>query len=106
MGVVVRSSSTNCRSAPTLKLWSPAIQVKFSITCQMFCLKSNPASCEAKKGPPKSATPVILMAGPLPERALVMRDWCRRANCTRTSFSFVAPKGAHQLRRGRVHRVE
>ena len=44
-GVVARASFTNCRSKPALKLWFPRRTVKLSITCQMFCLKSNPASC-------------------------------------------------------------
>ena len=80
------------RLAPALRLWRPRIQVKLSTSCQIFWLKSKPRLWVPSSGDPKLATPLTMTAGPTPAPSLAVRNWCRRANCSRSSFRRSEPK--------------
>ena len=82
----------NCRLAPALKLWRPRSQVKLSTTCQIFWLKSKPRLWVPSRGDPKLATPLTSTAGPVPAPSLAVRNWCRRANCNRSSLRRSEPR--------------
>ncbi len=83
----------------------PRIQVKLSETCQIFWLKSKPALWVASSGQPKFAIPLTTIAGHAPAFSLVVRNWCRRANCTRSSFRRFDAERGDQLDGSRVHAV-
>ncbi len=65
--------------------------MKLSETCQIFWLKSKPALWVASSGQPKFAIPLTTIAGQAPAFSLVVRNWWRRANCTRSSFRRFTP---------------
>ena len=61
------------------------------MTCVMPWLKSNPTELPSPiRAPPNSALPDTVTAGPSTEMPCV-RNWCRRAYCTRSSFSIEPP---------------
>ncbi len=83
-----------CTSKPALTLCDPRTYVTLSITCQMFCLKSNPALPwpVPDHGPPNPiAGELIVIAGPVPESALATELWWRCAYCARNSLSRFDP---------------
>ena len=75
-----------------MTLWRPRNQVKLSETCQIRWLKSKPPFCAPSSVQPKLAIPLTVTAGHVPAPSLSVRNWWRRANCTRSSFRRVAPK--------------
>ena len=89
-------------SKPALNAWLPRSSVVLLLTCMTFCVKPKPASAHRAIGPPKLATPVMLIAGPVPDSAFGTRLCARVAYCTRSSFSDVGAERRDQLRAGRV----
>ena len=61
------------------------------MTCVMPWVKSKPTELlSPMRAPPNSALPLTVMAGPSTEIPGV-RNWCRRAYWTRSSFSIDPP---------------
>jgi hypothetical protein len=74
-----------------LKACLPRIQLTLSITWLIPWLKSKPTELPSpSRAPPKLALPATVIAGPSTEIPCV-RNWCRRAYCTRSSFSMLPP---------------
>ena len=81
----------NWASTPALNACLPRIQLRLSMTCVIPCVNSKPTELPSPmRAPPKAAAPETVMAGPLTELPWV-RNWCRRAYCTRSSFSMLFP---------------
>ena len=74
-----------------MKAWLPRSKVVLLFTCITFCVKPKPTSAVLATEPPKLATPVTLMAGPVPDSVLATRLCARVAYWTRSSLSMPEP---------------
>src|SRR5438445_7251738 len=76
---------------PTLYEWFARSIVTLSVRLKMPSVNPNPESAAAPMGPPKLATPLMLMAGPVPACVPGTRDCARVAYCRRASFHRLLP---------------
>ena len=79
--------------------------MKLSITWKIFCVKANPESWLPWIGPPKLATPVITMAGPVPASDPGHASLLARGVLHAQFVQQVAPERRDELRREGVLRV-
>ena len=74
-----------------MKAWLPRSSVVLLFTWATFCVKPKPTSWVLATEPPKLATPVTLMAGPVPDALFAARLCARVAYWTRNSLSMFEP---------------